>query len=485
MDKLLGFAPNVDPTTPGAMLDCEHIIPFEAGFAGAPNAATTPADALPAECRGAVVLTKLDDTRRLFAGTQTKLYELSGTAWTDRSAGGGSYTGSVDSRWSFCQFGDTSMASNLVDAMQQSTTGAFAAVPTAPKAKIIVSAANNFVLAFHTNEGTFGVAPDRWWCCAQSNQNDWVPAVATSANTGRLIATPGSIQAAMTLGDYVIAYKSRGIFVGTYVGSPVVWQWALVPGSNDAGCVGQEALCDLGGVHFVVGADDFWLFDGSRPTSIGAEVRDWFRLNSSETYRFRTRCTYDQPRRLVWINFASRDSTGQLDRCMVYNTTTKRFGLTHHISEATLLYTAPGVTIDGLDAYASTIDGLPTVPFDSAYWLSGGRAFAHFDELHRLVLRNAAATNSSYTTNDMGDDDLVTMLDGVRIRFHIEPTSATCTGFWKMTPGAALQSGPTEAMYDGEFQVRQSGRFHRLRFDFVGPHREGAHKAKLNPDGER
>ncbi|MBT2322523.1 hypothetical protein J7E62_09215 [Variovorax paradoxus] len=485
MDKLLGFAPDVDPNTPGIMLDCDHIIPDETGFAGAPTGAATTAAALPAACRGATVVTKLDETRRLFAGTQTKLYELTGTAWTDRSAGGGSYTGSTESRWSICQFGDTSIASNLVDAMQGSTTGAFAAIAGAPKAKIVVSASNNFVIAFDTNEGTFGVSHDRWWCCAQNNQTDWVPAVATGATTGRLVSVPGGIQAGLPLGDYVIAYKTRGVFLGSFVGSASgTWAWTLVPGSNDCGAVGQEAVCDIGGTHFIVGDDDFWLFDGTRPVAVGAEVRAWFRNNSSQTYRYRTKASFDRQRQLVWINFASRASTGALDRTLVFNVKTKRWGKSNFVMEAALTFTAPGTVIDGLDAYASTIDTLPDVPFDSQYWLSGGRAFAYFDATHLLLLNNGACESSSYTTGDYGDDDTVTVLDRARVRFTQAPTSATASGFWKMNEGEALQGGPIEAMYDGRFDVRQSGRFHRVRFDMVGDHRETAHAIRLFPDGE-
>ena len=145
MTPIAGFAPDADRTSPGILTDCENLVPFEGGFKGAPTAVATTAAALAAECRGAVVATKLDGSRRIFAGTQTKLYELNGTSWTDRSAG--SYTGSSESRWSFCQFGDTTIASNLSDAMQSSSAGAFAAIAGAPKAKIVVSASNNFVIA--------------------------------------------------------------------------------------------------------------------------------------------------------------------------------------------------------------------------------------------------------------------------------------------------------------------------------------------------
>ncbi|OUM01750.1 hypothetical protein [Variovorax sp. JS1663] len=486
MDKLLGFAPDVDPVTPGIFTDCSNIIPLETSFVGAPTGAAANAPALAAACRGAVIVTKLDETRRIFAGTQTKLYELLGTVWTDRSAGGGSYTGSVDSRWSFCQFGDTSIASNLVDNMQSSTTGAFAALAGAPKAKIVVSASNNFVIAFNTNEGTFGVAPDRWWCCAQSDQTNWTPSVATGATTGRLVAAPGGIQAGLQLGDYVIAYKTRGVFLGQFVGSQSgTWGWSLVPGSNDCGAVGQEAVCDIGGAHFIVGDDDFWIFDGTRPVSIGDEVRNWFRRNSSQTYRFRARATFDRQRQCVWVAFASQGSTGALDRMLVWNLKSKRWGIADRVSEAALTFTAPGVTIDGLNAYSSTIDGLPAVPFDSQYWLSGGRAFAYFDANHQLVVANGVCGASSFTTGDYGDDGLVTLLERVHIRFSQRPTSAAAAGFFKFEEGATLQAGPTEQMYDGGFDVWQSGRFHRLRFDFMGDHRETAIKVPLRPDGMR
>jgi len=93
MDKLLGFSPDLDPTTPGVVTACVNFIPYEAGMAGAPSASTpTSTPALAAACVGGVVITKLDDTRRIIAGTATKLYELSGGSWTDVSRAG-NYTG--------------------------------------------------------------------------------------------------------------------------------------------------------------------------------------------------------------------------------------------------------------------------------------------------------------------------------------------------------------------------------------------------------
>lgn len=484
MTPLLGYSPDADPNSPGIMTSCANIIPFESGFKGAPSAINTTAAALAAACIGAVVATKLDGIRRVFAGTTTKLYELSGTVWTDRTRGT-PYTGGADTRWSFCQFGDTTVAANLADTMQSSAAGAFADIATAPKAKIVVSATNNFVLAFNTVDATYGTSPDRWWCCAQGDQTNWTPAVTTLATTGRLVAIEGQIQAALTLGDYVVAYKNRAIFLGTFVGSPVVWQWTLVPG-GDAGAVGQEAVCDIGGQHFIVGSDNFWLFDGTRPIPIGnGVIRQWFLNNSSPNYRYRTKAVYDKQFNLVRVFFASTASTGNCDYCLVYHVLTKQWGRSDAVIEAPLAYIAPGVTIDGLDAYAATIDALPNIPVDSQFWLVGGQTPAYFNSSHQLVSLNGPTGASSFTTSDMGDDDVVSDLERFRVRYTSSPATASVTGFYKQNEGDALTPGPTNAINDGKFDIRQSARFHRLRVDMTGDHKETGYDAKLIPAGGR
>jgi hypothetical protein len=480
---IAGFSPDADPNTPGIFTDCTNVIPYESGFRGAFTPVAVAAAALASEVRGAVVATKLDGTRRIFAGTQTKLYELASGTWVDRSAG--TYVGSSDSRWSFCQFGDTTISSNLADAMQSSSAGIFAAITGAPKAKVVVSASSNFVIAFNTNDTTYGSSPDRWWCCAQSDQTSWTPNVTTSANTGRLVAVEGAIQAALTLGDYVIAYKQRAVFVGVYAGAPVVWQWNLVPG-GECGAVGQEAVCDIGGAHFIVGNDNFWIFDGTRPQPVGnGVVRQWFLSNSNPAYRYRTKAIYDKQNNLVRVIYPSTNSSGNCDACLVYHVTAKKWGRADAAIEAPLNYISPGVTVVGLDAYASTVNALPNIPMDSQYWLAGGQVPAYFNTSHQLVSINGATGPSSITTGDMGDDDTLSVLDRFRVRFVMSPTTAVATGFSKMNEGDALVAGATNAINDGKFDMRQTGRFHRVRIDMTGSHLETAYAGKPKATGQR
>lgn len=483
MTPIIGFAPDADPTTAGVLTDCANFIPFESGFKGAPSPVAVAVAALAAPCRGAVVATRLAGTRRVFAGSQTRIYELAGSAWTDRSKAGG-YTGSTESRWSFCQFGDTTIASNLVDPMQQSTAAAFSDVPTAPKAKIVVSASNNFVLAFNTNDATYGVSPDRWWNCAQNDQTNWTPAQG-GPTTGRLVAVEGPIQAGLPLGDYVIAYKARGVFLGSFVGGDAQWQWTLISGA-DAGAVGQDAVCDIGGAHFFVSEGDFWLFDGTRPVSIAeGVVRRWFIDNSNPVYRFMTQCTYDKQNGLVRINFASKTSIGVLDRTLVYHVKRQRWGIANQVVQSSLNYIAPGVTIDGLNAIASTIDALPNVPVDSQFWVGGGQLPAYFNSSNQLVSLNGISTASSFTTGDIGDDDAVTMIDRFRTRFSMSPTTASAIGYTKMNEGDDVVQASTSSILDGKFDLRQSGRFHRVRVDMTGDVQATAFDVKAIAVGER
>jgi len=74
IQKFLGYAPDIDPTTPGVITACDMLEPTVRGMRGAPAAVATEYSALAAECRGSALIKKLDGTKRLFAGTQTKIY---------------------------------------------------------------------------------------------------------------------------------------------------------------------------------------------------------------------------------------------------------------------------------------------------------------------------------------------------------------------------------------------------------------------------
>ena len=151
--RFAGYAPDLDPKTPGVLTDCTALVPSLRGMKGAPSPQTRLLPALAAACRGAALLRKLDDSTRLFAGSSAKLYEAGSTSWTDRTrAAGGDYALGTGNSWRFAQRGDVSFAAAKSDILQSSSSGAFANnAADAPKAAI-VEIANGFIFLFDVND---------------------------------------------------------------------------------------------------------------------------------------------------------------------------------------------------------------------------------------------------------------------------------------------------------------------------------------------
>ena len=482
MDKLIGFMPDAEATTPGILTDCNNLVPYDNGLAGAPSGvipASVPT--LAAACIGAATVTKLDGVRRLFSGTTTKLYELGGS-WADVSRVG-NYAGGIDTRLSFAQFGNATLVANGVEKIQRSASGAFADITSAPVAKIIFSV-GAFVMALNTNDGA--VKPDGWHCSASFDDTDWTASLTTLSAKGRLVSTPGALTAGGRLGEYAVAYKEKAIYVGQFVGAPSVWDWQQIPG-GEAGCVGQEAWCDIGGAHLVVGQDNLWLFDGSRPVAIAdGSVRQWFYNNSSPLYRYKIKCVFDRQTNLAWIFYPSKNSSVP-DQALVYHVPSKRWGKVTLTLQAVMDYVSAGTTIDGLSSISATINGLASFSFDSQFWLTGGRSLAYFDTANQLRSLTGTSQSSSMTTGHAGDDDRVTRLSKIRLRFApgYNPASASVQTFSAMNQGDALTPRSTSTINDGKFDVLQEARFHVGRFAFTGDMRVIGISADLKPTGTR
>src|SRR5579885_1603222 len=107
--KLLSLQPDLDPTTPGIVTDCNFVVPSVRGLKAAASPVKASVGPLSGQCLGAAVLAKLAGTTRVIAGTSTHLYEGGATAWSDVTRAAGVYS-AVTGRWRFAQYGDISIA---------------------------------------------------------------------------------------------------------------------------------------------------------------------------------------------------------------------------------------------------------------------------------------------------------------------------------------------------------------------------------------
>jgi hypothetical protein len=481
MISLLGFSPDLDPSTPGCILECDEIVPSDVGMKAAPLSVSVGVAALASACRGAAALKNLSGTRRLVAGTATRLYDAGSTAWTDVSSA--TYNLGADDRWSFCQFGNSALAASITDTIQRSASGTFVAITGAPKAEIIDSVLG-FVMALHTNESTYGDSPDRWWCSAYLDETSWTANVSTQATTGRLVEGGGKLTAGARLGDDFVAYKQRGVFLGRYVGSPEVWRFTQI--SSDIGCVGKAALANTGVSHLFVGEDDIYMYDGVRPQSIAdGQVRRWYVTNRDPAYAYRTQVLWDRAASLAYFFFPSNGSAGVIDQGLVYHTKRQRWGLVTRNIEAVANYVSPSITYNGGTPLVGTYNAGPAIPFDSPFWLSSSETPAVFETDHILKTLSGAAGASSFTTGDYGDDDQESSCSAVKLRFTESPTSATCTGYVKDDLGTVVTSSSSASRDDGKFDLRQTDQWHRFAFSLTGPCEFTAIGPSLTPAGSR
>lgn len=459
--KLGEFAPDLDPTTPGIITDCTNFVPTLKGYKGGAAGSDVGLDALASAAVNAAVLLKLDASNRLFAGTATKIYEKSGSAWTDVSST--TYSASSVQLWRFSQFGNTSLAVNKGDYLQYSNSGAFAAVTGAPKAGAMCTVAG-FVMVANTNEATYGNSEDRWWCSGYNDYTDWTPAVATQCTTGRLIDTPGPIRGVRALGSDVVAYKDRSMYYGRYVGTPVVWQWELIPGK--IGCQSQDCIVDIGTAHYFIGFEDIYVYDGTRPVPIGTPLREWFFTDLDAGYSFLIRGMHDRANGLVYWFYPRSGSVGVLNGCIVYNYKSNKWGVAHRTIECPIEYIVSGLTWNTIPA--ATWNAWPTSTWDSPYWVAQTETAAYIGTDHKIYSLTGASASSDFTTGSYGDDSTFTLLSQARLRYLAVPTTGTMVNYYQNEHGDTWTAGATTTESNGRFDVLRSARWHKMKFSFTG-----------------
>lgn len=386
--------------------DAENVYPTTKGYSVMSSAVPIGSATLAGACLGAASVLKLAGTRRVFAATTDTIYELQSGSWVDVTTP--ALTAVSTSRYLFAQFGDATIATNDADQLMAATSGNFAAISNSPKAKIVFSVPN-FVIALNTQDGSgsaaFGDSPDRWWCSGFQDHTIWTPNRTTLCQTGRLIGAGGELTAGAKFGNGFVAYKEREMWLATFngdPGSPSVFDFQAVPG--DVGCVGPEAVVDIGGAHVFVGSDNIWLYDGTRPRSIAdGVVRDWFFSNCLAGQLPNTRLVFDRDRMLVWVFFNSAGSySGYTTDSICYHLTTGRWGRKQVNAEAVFNYFEPGITWATVAASYPTWASMSGLTWGSTVWFPGGRTLAYLDTSHALQGLTGQSAEGSMSTKAIG-----------------------------------------------------------------------------------
>lgn len=465
------FAPDADQGTPGVLMDATGVMPIERSIKSAPEALDSGIATAASEIFGAATVERVDSSKTLYMGTATRLYSASGSTWTDVTRASGVYAAPASSSWYFTAFGNQVFAANNGTVMQVSTGSLFSDVTGAPRAEI-VETVGLFVMAFNASDGASWDYDDGWWSSAQSNATDWTPAIATGSVRGRFYATPGPIRAAKPLGEQMVAYKSTGVYLGTNSGPPLWWTWSLVPG--DAGCVGKYAVAQIvmngAPAHFVVGPRAMYVFDGTRPVTIGdGLVRRWFYQRLNPTYREKTSCVVDRAEGVVYVLFPNSQSSGELNDCLIFSYRTNKWGRgRNYAARFGLQYLAPSSTYETVPPVGVTYEDISSPSFDDLFRDADMEAAAIVTTGDKIATLNGAAVSSSFRTSYFGVDGNISLISRVRPRFIAPPASASMN----LYAGDALGDVPsvvqTATYTDKRFDVLSEARWQQVEMTVAG-----------------
>ena len=93
---------------------------------------------------------------------------------------------------------------------------------------------------------------------------------------------------------------------------------------------------------------------------------------------------------------------------------------------------------------------------------------SYIDTSHVLKTLTGVSTSSYIKTGYIGDDAIVSTCTRVRPRYRTKPTTATITPQTLMALGDTPSSLAASSINGDRFDVMQSARWHRFRFDFTG-----------------
>lgn len=462
------YSPDTDPTIPGTLTDVMSLVPSLKGYKSANSATESSLPALADQCFGAASLKRLDGVTRVIAGTETGLYEASTGSWIDVTRLSGPYALTSDSRWCFAQYGNTSLAATKAEPIQFSDSGEFDDIASAPNAAVI-DVVNNFAFAANTSDAIYGDSPDRVWWSALGDYSDWTPSATTQAGTTRVTSRAGKVTAIKRFGSSMIAYKVDSMYIGTYVGAPLLWDFQDIQGEIGAIC--QNVVVNVGTPeyprHIFMGATDFYQFGGGTPTPIGSPLKETVFNEVNNASIENSYAMHDRINSRVYFFYPSGGSTLP-DKCVVYNYKTNKWGRDDRQIECATEFVTPAMTYGDLGTFYSTYADLPLVSYGSSIFSTSSDVPAIFGEDHKLYTLNGAPLGSSFTTGDYGDEINYVLLKRIKPQFITAPSTATMTNYYRDSLGAELISDQIVSMSNYRFDLLRSARWHRITISMNG-----------------
>lgn len=306
------FAPDLDWTTPGILLDCHNAMPTVKG-----DQCLNSAQVFASQIVGSPVIGlfagKSAIQTAFWAGTANSLYNFQSGNWV---FAGGPYN--AQSPWQFTLFGtDTiAVAANVQPQVALNLGATFTALGGNPPfgATDVVAINSQIMLT----------AADTWYVSAIGTDNNWSFTTQVQSAFAPITDLPGNILALGTLYRNAVAFKSNGIWLGTYIGGFQVWSFSMISSWN--GTWGPNCIIELPEMIAFLGIDDFYYTTGYTPQRIPNNLKEWFFDTANLSMLASTQAAYDSAHAIVFWFFVSNVATNGLpDQFVCYNLRAQRW----------------------------------------------------------------------------------------------------------------------------------------------------------------
>lgn len=438
--------------------EASGVIPEKDGYRPFKTLATI-SSALTARAQGAAWFRGADGTTKNFAGDATKLYLLSGTAWSDVSRlAGGAYAVDGTGNWRFAQFGTLAYATNGVDALQSfdlaTGTNWIAAAGSPPIGGFIATIRRFLFLA------NIAGYPQRLNWSGDNNSGTWASSATTLADYQDL--PDGGAITGLLGGEVGVAFQENAITRVAFEGSPTVFRFDKI--ATDLGATIVNSLAGWGSLGFFCHRSGFQMVQSAQQiVPIGRDRVDrWFWSCVDQGNLHRCTSAIDPVNSLYMMSFPT-GSSGTPAEILIYNWKADRWA--HVAVTCEMIYsgaTQQVWTLEDLDTF-STLEAVP-YSLDSSYW-TGVRQLllAGFYTDHKY------GTFSSSNAAAQIDTQEAQFIPGrrakiLRARPMVDGGSPQIAVGTRATQQAAVGWTTARSMIaDGSVPLRAEGRYARFR----------------------
>lgn len=481
------WLPDLPPlNNPGALV-ATNVIPGAGHYLPMPGMTLVASLSAAGHINGAFFARDQANNTYTYAGDNSALYVQSGSTFNvaTRTAGGAYAVVSGDN-WEFVSWGQTVIGvDGLTDVPQQISLGGafFAGISGAPKARHI-AVIKDFVVLGNVSDSATQVQRVRW--SAINNSGAWSVDATTLADFQDLPGDGGWIQKVVS-GEQGYVFQERAIWRMTFVGSPLVFTFDKI--HDGIGAYAAQSVCTYENNTFFLSAEGFKQFDGTNLGHIGrGKVDETFYADLDVSHFYNIRSVIVSQLRCVFWTYPGVGSTGGLpNHILVYSYAFNRWARIDIPSSLSLdiiaMSSAPGYTLDGLDAVSSSIDAL-AFSLDDRAWTGGNLTFSAYVG-KALYYFTATPMDASVQTNEVClmqistySGPMTANAPGIRGKFQVNEVWPIVQGLSaSSTVVIATRNAPTENPVSsgaltvtsaGFVQAHHTARFHRFTINTTG-----------------